>query len=78
MDKDMPDTPISKEDNPVGPIQLPPALIVGISIVLTGLFVLNIVADIFVKGYSGYPTTALLGILVGSVLGIERFLRIGR
>lgn len=57
--------------------QLPPSLVIGISVVLTGLFVLNIVADIFVKGYSGYPTTALLGVLVGSVLGIERYLRIG-
>lgn len=60
------------------PVPLPPWLLILISIVLTGLFVVNIIADIFVKGYSGYPTTALLGILVGSVLGIERFLRIGR
>lgn len=73
----MTETP-EEETTPSGPVQLPAALIIGISIVLTGLFVLNIVADIFVKGYSGYPTTALLGILVGSVLGIERFLRIGR
>lgn len=54
---------------------LPPAVFVGISIVCTGLFVVNIIADIFVAGYNGYPTTALLGLLVGSVLGVERFIK---
>lgn len=53
--------------------QLPPLLVASIAVVLTALFVLNIVADIFVKGYNGYPTTSLLGLLIGSLVGVGRY-----
>lgn len=56
---------------------LPAWLTVLITLVLTVLFAFNVAADVTVKGYSGYPTTALIGALIGSILGIDRYLRRG-
>ena len=62
---------------PHGPPQLPPVLIAVIISVLTVLFVFNVVADVLSEAYNGYPTTALLGLLVGSGIGIDRYIRRG-
>lgn len=56
---------------------LPKALVAAIVALITVLFAANVIADIFVAGYSGYPTTMLLAGLVGGALGIDRMLRKG-
>lgn len=57
---------------------LPRFVVVALAILIGALFALNIVADIFVPGYSGYPTTMLLAGLLGGVLGIDRWIRNSR
>lgn len=63
-------------ERPSGPT-LPPRLVAVIATVLVGLFVFNVVADVVVKDYEGYPTTLLLGTIIGGLLGIHRYLRGG-
>jgi len=58
-------------------VNLPRPLVVGIACVIAGLLVYNIVADVSVDGYDGYPTTLMLGGILGGILGIHRFMRNG-
>lgn len=53
---------------------LPRYLVILIAIVVLGLLVYNIISDIRVDGYEGYPTTLMLGGLLGGLLGIHRFM----
>lgn len=53
--------------------RVPLALTIVAIVVLLALLVFNIASDVLVKGYEGYPTTLMLGTLLGGALGIHRY-----
>lgn len=57
--------------------ELPAGLIAAVVALIALLFAVNVVADIVVRGYGGYPTTMLLAGLLGGALGVDRVLRGG-
>jgi hypothetical protein len=56
---------------------LPPRIVTTIACVVLGLLVYNIIADVTVSGYDGYPTTLMLGGLLGGMLGFRNYLKRG-
>lgn len=53
---------------------LPSWLVSLIALVILGLLVYNIIADIRLPTYEGYPVTLLLAGFLGGLVGVRRFM----
>lgn len=69
LDEQSDERPPVKKDN-----NLPGWLISLIALVILGLLVYNIIADIRLPDYEGYPVTLLLAGFLGGLVGIRRFM----
>lgn len=53
---------------------LGPRIVATIAVVVLALLVYNVISDVTVSGYDGYPTTLMLGGILGGMLGFRNYL----